>query len=388
MKSVKSNSDILIIIGSLNRGGCETHLSRVLPELVNKGMKIAVFLISDRGPLAQELADKGIKIIDPIIKKKNGPHGIFYRSTRILASCIYLFSILLVRKPKIIHFFLPNSYWMGGIISLFFPRVKKIMSRRSMNNYLRNRPIMQKLERFLHKHMSAVVGNSTIIRQQLIEEGANKDNTYLIYNGISPQNSTEWNTEGPTHSKKTPCENFTIVNIANLIPYKGQTDLIQACAIAQKELPTNWRLLLVGRDDGYGNQCQFLIENLNLQDHVFILGATDNVNEILSTSDLFVLPSHEEGLSNAVLEAMSFGLATIVTSVGGNQELIKHRHNGLVVPPKAERKLADAIIEMAQDSHLREEYGSQSKKIANEYFSLAKCVDGYIRLYENTLDRH
>ncbi len=247
---------------------------------------------------------------------------------------------------------------------------------------------MQKLERFLHKHMSAVVGNSTIIRQQLIEEGANKDNTYLIYNGISPQNSTEWNTEGPTHSKKTPCENFTIVNIANLIPYKGQTDLIQACAIAQKELPTNWRLLLVGRDDGYGNQCQFLIENLNLQDHVFILGATDNVNEILSTSDLFVLPSHEEGLSNAVLEAMSFGLATIVTSVGGNQELIKHRHNGLVVPPKAERKLADAIIEMAQDSHLREEYGSQSKKIANEYFSLAKCVDGYIRLYENTLDRH
>ena len=78
---------------------------------------------------------------------------------------------------------------------------------------------------------------------------------------------------------------------------------------------------------------KYLTEELEIQGQVFFRGKQENIPAILSETDIFVLPSLSEGMSNVLLEAMACGLPIVATAVGGNSDLISDRHNGLLVPP-------------------------------------------------------
>lgn len=100
-----------------------------------------------------------------------------------------------------------------------------------------------------------------------------------------------------------------------------------------------------------------------------------------NTADVFILPSHLEGMPLALLEAMSMGLACIVTPVGGIPEVVEDGVDALVVRPGDGEALAQAILRCADDSELRRAIGRRAREKARALFDLDRMADDYIKLY-------
>ena len=143
--------------------------------------------------------------------------------------------------------------------------------------------------------------------------------------------------------------------------------LIGAFAQIAKEFP-NENLLIYGSGELKQN-LQKLIENLNLQKRVFLMGTTDKVEEVLSKAKIFVLSSDYEGMPNALMEAMTVGLPCISTDCpcGGPKKLIKDKQNGLLVPCKNEGELALAMEKLLSSKNLAEEIGINARKTAQSF---------------------
>jgi len=115
------------------------------------------------------------------------------------------------------------------------------------------------------------------------------------------------------------------------------------------------------------------------------LGQTENVGECLKASDVFVLPSRSEGLANALLEAMSTGLACIASTIPGMGDVIQHGQDGLLVPPGEPERLADSIVALFEDSEKRSEFGRRARRNIIDEYSIDAVADKYASLYTRLL---
>jgi glycosyltransferase involved in cell wall biosynthesis len=118
-----------------------------------------------------------------------------------------------------------------------------------------------------------------------------------------------------------------------------------------------------------------------LTDHIHWLGQQDNVDEFLTAADIALLTSHEEGFSNAILEAMAAGLPMIVTAVGGNAEAVIDGETGLIVPPSAPKALAAAIVGLALNPELRRLMGGAGRERVTSTFEINHCIVAYRKIY-------
>lgn len=382
-----SSPDIMFVIGSLQIGGSEQHLFMVATALARRGFCIAVCSLSGDGPLRESFEREGVTVLIPPVNRGR-KMNLIVRFSKLLIAVVYLWAAYIWRRPKIAHFFLPHAYLAGAPLALLANIRIRVMSRRSLNTYQRPHPVLRRLELLLHKTMSAVLGNSLSVIADLRSEGVPADRLGLIYNGIDLARF------GGNQTKEHLRQNLNIdpdmlvlTIVANLIPYKGHRDLLNALAIAARNLGTNWRLLIVGRDDGIGGELADLAKSLGIGGHIMFLGSRTDVPDILRASDIGLLCSHEEGFSNAVLEGMACGLPMIVTRVGGNPEAVVDGATGLVVAPHDPAGLAAAICQLAGAPQTRQQFGFAGRRRVVENFSLDSCVDRYEALYEGLLGR-
>jgi len=124
---------------------------------------------------------------------------------------------------------------------------------------------------------------------------------------------------------------------------------------------------------------------MGVADQVCFAGEVRDVPAQLIASDIFVLPSRAEGISNALLEAMAAGLPCITTDVPGNNTLIQHERNGLLVEKDNARALARAIHRLVDDCALRERLGRGARRTAEERFDITQIAGKYISLYQRLL---
>ena len=265
---------------------------------------------------------------------------------------------------------------------------RRVMSRRSLNNYQAKHKILARIERRLHRQMTAVSGNSQAVIDELSQqEQVPSERLYLIYNGI-PLNSCQANDRAQGRAAMGLASDcLVLIIVANLVSYKGHADLLDALAEIRAALPENWTLLVVGGDSGAGTRLKAKTTKLGLRDYVRFVGLKRNVPELLSLSDIAILVSHEEGFSNAVLEAMAAGLPVIATSVGGNPEAVVEGSTGLLVPPKNPSALAQAILRLANDPAACQQMEAKGHARVEKHFSLEACVSGYEALYSSILNR-
>lgn len=354
-----------------------------------QGWRVAVYSLAGDGPLRSELEASGVTVLSPP-ERMNTPNGSFiFRVFGLLAASFHLTYTLTRLQPRIVHFFLPAAYLIGAIAATIARIDIRIMSRRSLNDYQRAYPAMRWLETRLHGKMDAVLGNShAVIRQLRDDERVPVERLCLIYNGIDMLRSTSLSRQAMRGMLKIDDDVLVFIIVANLIPYKGHLDLVDALGIAAKALDRKWNLLVVGRDDGVGPEVRALIQRYAIEDRVWMLGARADVPDLLSASDVGLLCSHEEGFSNAILEGMAAGLPMIVTDVGGNAEAVVDGKTGIVVPPRDPDTLAAAIIQLAQDPSLRARYGSSGRARIEEHFTLDACVAKYAALYRGLMNGH
>jgi len=375
---------ILYVLGSLEVGGAERHVAHVAARLKERGWEPEVFVLSPGGPLTSFLEQAGVPVHGVSLPKwlvralKNqrlrARVGLVFTAAALLRTLWW-------RRPQVAHFFLPAAYIIGGLASMLAFVPVRIMSRRSLNNYQEDHPLFTRIERRLHPHMTLVCGNSRAVVDQLRDEGIEPTQLRLIYNGIDTESYTRPFDKVATRIRlSVPRDALVFVVVANLIPYKGHADLIEAFARIKTQLPTPWRLLCLGRDDGIGAELQSQAKAHGMEGNIQFLGSRTDVPDFLRLADVGVLCSHQEGFSNAVLEGMAAALPMVVTDVGGNAEAVIDGENGYVVPPRDPVRLGEALLRVANDED-RSAMGERGQRRVQECFSISACIDAYETLY-------
>ncbi len=230
--------------------------------------------------------------------------------------------------------------------------------------------------------MNTLIGNSSAVAAQLIAECGDSDKVGVIHNGIelSPPSGQQARM-ARRRELGIPEDAFVIATVANLIPYKGHADLLTALAGMRERLRGPWRLIVVGRDEGTGQDLKRQAEKLGIGTNILWLGERTNPQELLAAADLGVLPSHQEGFSNSLIEKMAQGLPVVATRVGGNSDAILDGESGWLVPVAKPTVLGDAIATLYEDPGLRARMGTAARKRVESFFTLEACVRRYLNLY-------
>lgn len=143
-----------------------------------------------------------------------------------------------------------------------------------------------------------------------------------------------------------PADAFIFGTVGRLAPTKGQISLIRAFSKVKQKLPAAY-LVFVG-DGSLKEALQAEAKNMGIASSVCFLGYREDIPELLSAMDCFVLPSIAEGLPCVILEAMAAGVPCIASVVGGIPEIITDNKTGFLVPPKDEQALAKKMIDVAE----------------------------------------
>jgi N-acetyl-alpha-D-glucosaminyl L-malate synthase BshA len=133
-------------------------------------------------------------------------------------------------------------------------------------------------------------------------------------------------------------------------------------------------------------ECERLTRELELQKHVLFLGKQDGLVEILSASDLFLMPSQSESFGLSALEAMSCGLPVISTSVGGLPELINHNETGYIAEIGDIDRMARYAMDLLTNERKYQEFSQKSRERAVKDFDISIIVPQYEQYYQEILE--
>lgn len=365
---------VLVVSARLDIGGTEQHLLRVLPRLRRRGLDISLFVLERGGKLEAAMTAAGVDVIGPARRLPRRLHA-------LLAGVSLRYHLRNVR-PDIVHFFLSEPYLIGSFAMSGIDGIRRVMSRRSLNAYQARYPLLARVERWLHGHTAVLLGNSSAVVAELRAECDEVEKIGLIHNGIEIAAAVDVGTRQRVRERLgLPADSFVLAVNANLIPYKGHRDLFAALDLIKGKLSMPWRLLLIGRDQGIESELRSLAKESGFADHVDWLGERSDAQSLLAAADIVVLPSHEEGFSNSLIEAMCCGLPVIATSVGGNVDAIAHEATGLLTPARDPQALAAALMRFYEDAGLRSRLGAAARARAVSNFSIDDCVARYVNLY-------
>ncbi len=371
---------VLVVIGQLEVGGTELHLLNVLPDVNHSPLEIIVYTMRGGGRLHERFERAGIRVISPTHHSR--------RWLGLMRTARHLLATWRRERPQVVHFFLPEAYLLGGLCSILAPRCRRIMSRRSLNAYQRKWPGVRVLERWLHTRMDAVLANSSAVAQELVGEGVSAARLAVLHNGVRPHRADPDAAAALREALAIERDAVVFVMVANLIPYKGHADVIAALELARADLPANWAMLFVGADSGIRAALEAAAVRARVDPHLRWLGRVDEPGPAYDAADIAIHAAHEEGFSNAVLEAMAAGLPLIATAVGGNLDAVIDGDTGVLVPPRSPAAIAAQLVALAGNPQRRAALGHAGRERVRQQFSLAGCVTAYRRLYAGITDQH
>ena len=177
-----------------------------------------------------------------------------------------------------------------------------------------------------------------------------------------------------------PPEGPIVGTVGRLVPIKGLEWLLKAAPRVLAEFPQAC-FVIIGDGPMLG-ELRELTAILGIGLRVVFLGAREDVPECLAAFDLFVLPSLNEGMGRVLLEAMAVGCPVVATRVGGIPDIVADRTTGLLVPPRDDRALAEAILTLLRDRSRRVAYGEAARRHVDGRFDVETMVRNIERLYD------
>lgn len=187
---------------------------------------------------------------------------------------------------------------------------------------------------------------------------------------------------GEFRKKIAPNGEKVLVHTSNFRTVKRVPDTIRIFEQVHKEIPS--RLILVG-DGPDRSECERLCRQLDLCDSVKFLGKQEALVEILTSSDLFLIPSQSESFGLAALEAMACGLPVVSSSVGGLPELVRHNETGFIAEIGDVDRMAKYALDLLTNERKYELFAGNARKRAVENFDKSKVIPLYEDHYEKIL---
>jgi L-malate glycosyltransferase len=236
-------------------------------------------------------------------------------------------------------------------------------------------PGLQQLQRASYTAAQRVVANSQAAADRLRIEGVPEHKILVISNGIDPT------AYGERQYSPRPRR---IGMIACLREEKRIDVLLAAGPRILAEYP-DAEFVIAG--DGTCRQAlEAQARELGIASRVTFLGHRDDVPELLSTMDLFVLPSRSEAFPNSIMEAMAAGLPVVASAVGGIPELVSEGRTGHLVRPGSPTALAEGLLRLLGDPERAEAFGREGRRTIERTYSYDRMVDQFESLYLRELE--
>ena len=221
----------------------------------------------------------------------------------------------------------------------------------------------------------AIVAVSSEVERELIEYGFAPEQIVRIPNGVD--------TTFFQRSLPFPKQEITkFILIGRRHPQKGiDTALHAAKILHDKGLDNQFEIDMYGADYTEYDYLK-MAKELGITNIVKFLPNQKDIISVYQSAHCFLLPSRGEGLSNALLEAMSMGLPVIATSVSGTIDVVEDREDGILVPPDEPEKLANAMIEIIKGPDFAQSLGKNARQKVESAFSLKNIARQYADLYQ------
>ncbi len=355
--------------------GIGNYVYGISKKLIEKGHKVTVITRGSWNKTQREVID-GIEVIKvrfiPVYPFYVHLHGIFVNNIfRLLES-----------KIDIIHVHTPLSPFIKTSLPLLTtihtPMLTdtgsiEVNNLRSMIEKLMGRFVSYPIELKLLKRADMITTVANSVALELREYNINPDEVTVIGNGVDEKRFS------PIKNK---ADDKYILYTGRLAYRKGLFDLIECGKyVCTKYADVNF--IIVG-DGMLRDKLQIKVKNLGLEKRFIFKGHVPK-NELINlyqNATLHVIPSHYEGLPTVLLEAMSCGLPVIATAVSGNLDVIENGENGLLIPPKSPKEMANAISILLEDSSWRHDLGKAARKTIEKKFTWDIVSDRILQCYE------
>ncbi len=276
------------------------------------------------------------------------------------------------------HFHDAHSVSIGSMAASLAKVPHRVISRRVAFPLKKNYFSRQKYK----KKVDMIIAISEEVREVLIDGGIDPERIVVIPSGIdfSPYDEALSSDYLRRELSFAP-DDFLVGIVAHLSDNKGHQYLIKATEIIKKHTE-KIKVIIVGSGPLF-MELSKQAEESGVKDIVFFLGFREDVPQILSSLDLFVLSSFLEGMGSSILDAMACRLPVVATKVGGIPEVVRHRETGLLVPPRSPSALAKAILRLYDNRELASRLGQKGYEVVRQKFSAEAMADKIILLYED-----
>ena len=370
-------SRVTFVIGKLDPGGAETQLIRLANGLDRSRFVPSIVCLESDGDLDATLA-ADVAVTKLGLGRVTGRpvRGRAILATRIVAALISTFRR---HPPDVVHAYLPAAYVLGGLAARLAQIRVVIAGRRGLTTFEGyQRVIGLVANRYIDMH----VCNSNAVRDYAIaKERLPLDRTRVIHNGIDlPTIGTavelpaEWESKG-----------VKAAMVANLRPYKGHQEVLQAVARVVKSHP-EFRLVLIG-DGTESASLASLSNTLGIVDNVVFAGRRRDAAKLMSGFDFTLLGSSQEGFPNVLMESMARAVPVVSTAVGGVTELVAEGVHGHLVPFGNIEAMSRAIHWMIERPEERRRMGEMGRRRIAQEFSTERMINATEAVYEELLGR-
>lgn len=257
------------------------------------------------------------------------------------------------------------------------------MSEIDKHPYCRQRLIALKQQissMLVHKMITV----SKAIRDDFIRLGINSEKISVVPLGIDIEKyAFNGSRERLRRSFGISNDTLLIGTVSRAEPVKGLRYLVEAMPYVLERVP-NAKVLLVG-GGSLMQELKSIASNLNITGNIILEGIRDDVSDILSALDIFVLPSLSEGMPLALLEAMASGKPVVSSNVGGIPEVVEEGVNGYLVAPGDASQLAQAILKFALNPELSSTMSNAGRRKVELEYNLKHQAERLVDLYESQI---
>ena len=343
---------VCFMIDRLTRAGTETQLLALIRTLDRSKVRPTLVLLDGEDDLSKALEPADCPLLRLGVRRLLGAQAVraasrlraFWKETR----------------PDVLQVYFLDSVYFGVPLARL-AGVRWVLRVRNNLGYWRTRK-HRVLGRLVRPLVDATLTNTDEGKTALMAgEGLSADRVVVLENGVDTARFNRF--LYPDTSKPR----VRVGCVANLRPVKNVDGLLRAAKAALAQFPQ--LVFEVAGDGEQRDELERLHAELGLGDRFVLRGSVTDVAAFLRTVDVAVLPSHSEGMSNALLEYMSAGRAVIATDVGSNARLVRHGKDGLIVPPGDSAALVDAIGKLLADPLRAAGYGASARKRAESDFS-------------------
>jgi len=356
---------LVYIIDNLKLSGAQVHLFNLVKGITEIGYNdIEVISLSEEGEIADWIAQYGIEVCKYNMKSIRKP--IFF------AEMARLVMYLLKKKPDIVHTYLDTAN-VFGVLAAKCAGVKRIMTSRRDLGVFRTRQMEILIGMISNRVEKVVCVCKMAAKESIRREKLHGNNIKVVYNGIAVDNFK-------IVEKNIDVDSPVFCNVA--VPdrkEKGHADLIDAFALVLQSKPKA-KLRLVG-DGCLLPQLKERAHDLKIAEHIDFFGKSLDIPAVMKDVTSFVIPSHSEGISNALLEAMAMGIPAVATNVGGNAEVVDDSVTGILVEARNPEAIAQGMLKLVNNPETLVKMGIASRERVMTAFSYANMIGEYDSLY-------